>query len=167
MIDFTPEVVILCAATLAGLLIGGSLLVNILTVVSLRTAAKERQLINRELFGLVKKIEGLTASRREQILKHYDGLLEVLSNKLPAAVATHTSQIIFDAEAKILTRLAELEPNLNSDEKGKQKLDELIRSMEGLEKTIVNLTSDAVRHVMVDGRRALFETNGDIDLSLQ
>ena len=155
------------AAAAAGLFVGVSFLLSLFTIISLRSASKDRQNLNKELFGLLRKIEGLTASRREQMLKHYDGLLEVLSTKLPTAVATHTSQVIFDTEAKILTRLAELEPTLQSDEKGKEKLNELIKSMEGLERTIVNLTSDAVRNVMVEGRRSLFEGDSELDLSLQ
>lgn len=167
MLEITPNILVILCSVGVGVFIALLFSVNLFALWSLKAASRERQTLNKELYGLVKKIEGLTSTRREQMLKHYDGLLEVLSTKLPMAVATHTSQIIFDTEAKILTRLAELEPNLQSDERGKEKLDDLIKSMEGLERTIVNLTSDAVRNVMVEGRRSLFEGDSELDLSLQ
>lgn len=163
MVDLTPEIASTIVPAAVGIIFSIFFITNILTLFSLRSASKERQALNKELFGLMKKIEGLTSSRREQMLRHYDSLLEVLSTKLPTAVAAQTSQIIFDTEAKILTRLAEIEPNLNNDEKGKEKLNELIRSMEGLERTLVNLTSDAVRDVMVEGRRSLFAGDSELD----
>lgn len=154
----------LVVAGLVAFLFGAHLLVTLVALIAARNAQKERTELNRELFGLLKKIEGLTSSRREQMLRHYDGLLESLTNRLPAAVASHTSQVIFEAESKILTRLAELDPDLTKDESSKARLDELVRHMESLESTIVNLTADAVKHVMVDGRRALYEANPDLDI---
>lgn len=124
---------------------------------SLRAANKERQEIHRQLFGLVCKIEGLTASRRESMLRHYDKLLDNLSNRLPPVIAAHAGQTIFETESKILARLAEIEPNLHTDAVTKQKMDELIVAMENLEHTIVSLTSETVRKVMTDARRDLFE----------
>lgn len=153
-------------SAIGGLALGLQLVINIITVSSLRSMGKEREILHREIFGLVKKIEGLTSSKREAMLKHYDGLLEVLSTKLPTAVASQSSQLIFETESKILARLAELEPNLQSDQKSKEKMDELIKSMECLEKTLVNLTSDAVKNVMVEGRRSLFEADSSFDVKL-
>jgi hypothetical protein len=164
--DITIDNLLIVASLVAGLLVGTHILVSVITILSLKQASKERQSLHRELFGLVKKIEGLTASRREQMLKHYDGLLETLSTKLPTAVANHTGQMIFDTESKILARLAEIEPGLAKDEAGKEKLNDLIKSMEVLERSLVNLTSDAVRDVMIDGRRSLFEGHADLDLKM-
>ena len=125
--------------------------------ITLRIASKERAEVNKEIFGLTKKIEGLTSSKREQILKSYDKILENLSARLPITIASQTSNLIFEAESKILCRLAELEPNLKENEEGKKKMDELIKSMEGLEQTLVSLTTDAVKKVFVESRTTLLD----------
>ena len=125
--------------------------------ISLRIAGREREVIHREIFGLVRRMEGLTSHRREQIIKHYDKMLDTLSCRLPTAVASQASQVIFDAESRILQRLAELEPELRNDEIGRRKMDDLIKSMENLEHTLVSITSDTVRKVMVEGRAKLLE----------
>lgn len=162
---FTDSTIVLLAAV-AGLALGLQLVINIITITSLKSMAKEREQLHRELYGLVKKIEGLTSSKREAMLKHYDGMLESLSTRLPTAVAAHSSQLIFETESKILARLAELEPNMQSDQNSKDKMDELIKSMECLEKTLVTVTSDAVKNVMVEGRRSLFEPDASFDVKL-
>src|SRR5688572_10532040 len=77
-------------------------------VLALRSANRERHALHKELFGLTRKIEGLTAHRREQVLKHYDKILDSLSVRIPTTVASQASQLIFDTESKILARLAEL-----------------------------------------------------------
>lgn len=131
------------------------LVITILLVV--RSASRERVALEREMFGLMKKLEGLTSSKREQVLKHYDSMLETLSMRLPPAVAAQTSKLIIDTESRILSRLAELEPNLRGDDESRHKMDELIKNMEHLEETIVATASDAVRSVMIDSRRSLFD----------
>jgi hypothetical protein len=72
-------------------------------------------------------------------------------------VAAQASKLVIDTESRILTRLAELEPNLKGDEESRRKMDELIKQMEHLEETIVATASDAVRSVMIDSRRSLFD----------
>jgi len=141
---------------LAGLL-GLQLLLTIYMGVSLYIASRERAAMNREIFGMLRKIEGLTSHRREQVLRHYDKMLESLSHRLPPLVASQTSQMIYDTESRILTRLAELEPDLRADPKGQEKMNSLIASMENLEHTIVTLTADTVKRVMVEGRRSLID----------
>jgi len=128
---------------------------------SLRIAAHDRTKLNRELYGLVNKIEGLTANKRDQMLKHYDKILDDLSNRLPPTIASQAGQLIFETESKILSRLAELEPNLKDDELGQRKMDELIKNMENLESTIVNLTSQTVSNVMAQSRKELFDDSLD------
>ncbi|NDC39705.1 MAG: hypothetical protein EBZ48_16965 [Proteobacteria bacterium] len=123
----------------------------------IRAHNRERATMEREVFGLLRKLEGITATKREQILRHYDSMLDTLSLRLPPAVAAQTSKLIVDTESRILTRLAELEPNLKSDEGSRKKMDELIKQMEHLEETIVLTASDAVRSVMLDSRRTLFD----------
>lgn len=143
------------------ILMGCALLVQLglasYMAINLRAAAKDRHLINKELFGLVKKIEGLTSHRREAVLRHYDRMLETLSFRIPTTVASQASHAILDAESKILTRLAELEPDLSNDSVAKRKMDEIVRSLEGLEQTLVLLTSETVRRVMLEGRTTLVD----------
>lgn len=160
---FNPLVLI---AGIAGLIIGLQIILSICLVVALRVAGRERIAIHREIFGLVKRLEGLTANRREQVLKHYDAILDNLSKTLPPTIAAQTSDIIFDTESKILTRLAELEPNLKHDELSRRKMDDLIKNMENLEKTIVVLASDTVRRVMTESRRVLLDDTSVSDSSL-
>lgn len=156
MSALTPEMLMIVCVSAGSFLLLLSIVLSISVLLALRKAAREREIVNRELSGLFERIERLTSSGREQILKHYDGLLESLSQRLPTAVAAQASEVIFDTESKILFRLAELDPSLNKDAESRRKMDELIKSMEGLERTIVDLTSDAVRHVMVEGRQSLF-----------
>lgn len=130
---------------------------------SLRTNVRERREISKELFGLVRRIEGLTAERRAHVLRHYDQMLGDLSRRLPPAVAAELSDIIFDVESKVLTHLASLEPTLAPEDRA--KFDDLIRSMENLERSIVGLTADTVARVMKEGRRTLTKDEAFNDLS--
>lgn len=117
------------------------------------------------MFGLVRRIEALTSNRRELMVKQFDRMLANLSTRLPSTIAAQASQRIFETESKILTRLAELEPNLKKDEISRRKMDDLIRSMEGLEQTIVALTAEAVRKVMVESRSDLLDAENYSDSS--
>lgn len=147
--------VLLMAAVIIGSL---QIIVMLLVLVGLRANSKDRYKHSKELFGLTRRIEGLTAERRQQILSHYDSLLEKLSNKLPILVAAQAGERIFDTESKILTRLADIEPLVKDNPTADKKMNELISSMESLEETIINITSEAVRDVMSEGRRSLFDS---------
>lgn len=159
------ETATLVTAALLGLFIGLQLLLAVVAFVSFRTAGRERAELHKEMFGLVRRIEALTSHRRELMLKHYDSMLETLSVRLPPAIAAQTSQVIVDTESKILTRLAELEPALKHDEISRQKMDELILSMEKLEHTIVAQAAETVRRVMAEGRRSLLDDERYQELS--
>lgn len=139
------------------------LFLTLCTISALRQAGKERNEIHKEMFGLIKKLEGLTASRRELMSKHFDKILDNLSLRLPPTIAAQASQTIFEAESKILARLAELEPNLKRDQVSQQKMDDLIKSMEKLEHTIVALTAESVRKVMLESRQSLFADEAEND----
>jgi hypothetical protein len=145
--------VLSCALCVAVVL---QLVISLYMFGSLRSARKEREKLNREMFGLLRKIEGLTASKREQMLQHYDQILDSLASRLPPTVASEAGQIIFEMESKILNRLAELDPGIKDDEVSQRKMDDLIKSMENLEATIISLTSDAVHKVLADGRQDFF-----------
>jgi len=146
----------LLVAVILGAAVVLQFVLGIYMAASLRIASCERARLNKEMFGLLRKIEGLTAGRREQMLKHYDTILDEISNRLPPTVAAEAGQMIFEMESKILSRLAELEPNLGEDEASLKKMEGLIKSMEGLEATLVSLTANTVRSVMASRRRDLF-----------
>ena len=155
MLDLTQDGNVVLTVLLAVAVVF-QLLLTLYMAASLRIAERERARLNRDVFGLLKKIEGLTSSRREQMLRHYDKILEQLSVQLPPAIAEEAGQLIFDTESKILTRLAELEPDLKNDTQSQEKLDELIKSMESLEATIVSLTANTVQSIMARSRKDLF-----------
>ena len=113
---------------------------------------KETSELLKETHGCMRKIEGLTASRREAFVKQYEKLHEQLTTRVPITVASHASTSIFEAEKKILTRLAELEPQMKADPVSLRKFDDLIRTMEDLEQTIVTLTAESVKKVLHDSR---------------
>ena len=159
-----PITAILLAA--GAVLVTLQLALSIIMLISLRISSRERALLNREMFGLVKKLEGITASRREQMLRHYDRMLEGLMKRLPPTIAAQTGQVIFETESKILTRLAELEPSLKTDEDTQKKMNELIKSMESLDRTLVACTADTVRSVMAESRRSLLDDEAMDDISL-
>ena len=108
----------------------------------------------RELYGIMKKIEGLTATRREQLMLEFDRIVQTLSLRLPTVVSAHVGDAVFDAESKILKRLAEVDPSIK-DEKNKEKMDELIKSLEGLQESLVTVTTETVRKALLDARKDL------------
>jgi hypothetical protein len=130
-------------------------MISLAVLASLRANAHDRAKNTKEVFGLVRKLEGITAENRTQLLRHYDSLLQGLIARLPATVASEAGDMIFDTESKILKRLAELEPALHSSDEARKKLDEIVTAMEGLESTLVSLTSKAVREAMEEGRREI------------
>lgn len=138
--------------------------VSIFVLLWARSSSKEMTHLVREAYGSLRKVEGLTASKREQIAKQYDKIIDSLTTRLPITIASHASQTIYEAEKRILARLAELEPNLKDDEKGRQKMDDLIRTMENLEETIVALTAESVRKVLVETRADIL-TDQEISLA--
>ena len=140
-----------------GVLAALQLLLAFCMGISLLVAARERRTLHREMFGLLKKIEGLTATRREQMIRHYDRMLEGLSLRLPPAIAAQASSRIFDMESRILTRLSELEGSQGQDQSNRAKMEELVKSMESLEQTVVALTSETVKTVMLDSRKRLLD----------
>jgi hypothetical protein len=154
----TPE--ILTALVIAALML--NLLFSIWVIVCVRSMGKENQNLNKEMFGLVKRIEGLTSHRRDQVLGQFDKLVEHLSSRIPTMVAAKASERIFETESTILKRLAEIDPEL-ANEEGKEKLDSLIHSMESLEKTVISHTATAVHQVMLENRKSLFEEESASD----
>ena len=162
MFDYSSPsaTILMCGFALIALL---QVVVSALVFLSLRAANRERAVTTKELFGLMKKIEGLTASRREQVLKEYDKILESLTHRLPPIIAAQASESIIETESRILTRLAELEPSLKKDDVSFKKMDELIQSMEKLEQTLVTSTAETVERVLVESRTVLLEAPGEFE----
>lgn len=135
------------------------LLISIILVSSVKNLNRETHTLLKEAYGCLRKIEGLTASRREQLQKQYDKIMEQLTARLPVIIASQASASIFETEKKILTRLAELEPNLKDDAGAQRKLNDLIKSMEDLEHTVVSLTAESVRKVLSDSKGDFFSSD--------
>lgn len=151
-----PEEALIIAGTLATVSVVAAIGLTATLIAYVRTARAELHGATRELLSLTKRLEGLTALRRERMVRHYDAMLATLSTRLPTSVASQVSPLVVEAEAKILRRLEELEPAM-TDEGAKQKMSDLVKSMERLEHTIVSLTADTVQQVMHEGRRSLLE----------
>lgn len=164
MLEIT-ETHLFFVGVVAASLILTQLLLGVYLIASLRSAERERAAANKELFGLVRKLEGLTSHKREAMTRHYDKMLETLMARLPVSIAARAGEQIFETESKILSRLAELEQSSKEDEGARVKTDELIKSMEKLEQTVVSLTAETVQKVMSEGRRALFEEQSIDDFS--
>lgn len=130
--------------------------VTVFIVLHLRATAQRHDRLHNQTFALMKKVEGFTAPKREEVLRNFDELLERLRTELPHQLTAEVGERIFEAETKILSRLAELEPNLAEDEVARRKMEELIRSMEQLEAKITVTAVDAVISVLRDTRHTLF-----------
>jgi hypothetical protein len=117
--------------------------------------SRERQRLGRELIAVVKKIDGLTSDRREQILRHYDGILGELAAEMPERIVRETGHRIFEAESRILTRLAELEPDLKNDPVSREKMNELIEVMEYLETAVAEIAATTVRDALGEARQTV------------
>jgi hypothetical protein len=141
-------------------ILAAQLVVSLYMFFTLRAAARARSALSKEMFGLMRKIEGLTAQRREQVLTHLDRVLDSLSVRLPTNIASKVSDLVFETERQILARLAELEPHLKNNEANREKMEELILTMEKLEETVVGITAEGVQQVVLESRRALFEEDG-------
>ena len=89
--------------------------------------------------------------------KQFDKILSDLALRLPPTIAAQAGQTIFETESRILSRLAELEPDLKNDHQSREKMDDLIKSMEALETTIVTVTADTVQNIMASNRQAIFD----------
>lgn len=137
----------------------------IYTLLVLRSASKERKVLNRETFGLLRKVEGLLARKQEKITKEYDRLLEQMTLQVPVVIAREAGNEIFETEKYVISRLAELELEVHDDEVAMQKMETIIKTMEGLETTIIRATSKAVERVLVENRRELF-SDDDSDSQL-
>lgn len=139
---------VLCALNFIGVLY---------TLYSLKKSSIESTRINRETFGLLKKVEGLVARKQERLTREYDQLLEKMATQVPIIVAREAGKEVFEAEKYVLTRLAELEPALSEDAISLQKMETIIKTMEGLENVVIQSTARAVESILVEKRKSLFD----------
>jgi len=135
------------------------------SIVYLRRLAREVLAANREMFGLTKKMEAMTASRRAHFVHEYDKIVNQLLRKLPANIAAKAGDSIFTTQKQILTRLAELEQLAGTDRESRKQMEEIILSMEQLEAQLVRVTADTVIEVMSDTRKRILEDERFADLT--
>lgn len=141
------------------------LLFILAAVFALKHFRSEQRKLNRDTYGIMRKIEGLTSRKRDQMAKHFDKILEELSMKLPSTIAARAGEKIFETEKQILSRLAELEPQLRDDKESLEKMDTIIKTMEELEATLIQVTSESVYSVLLENKRSLFSDEDDENLA--
>ncbi len=134
-----------------------NLLVALGVLLALRSSARERREHRREIEVMVQKIEVLTAPTRERVIGRYDGMLASLVEKIPEKVMRETGRKIFDAESRIIARLAEIEPNLKRDPVGREKMNEIIESMESLESSVSTIAAETVDDALRAAREELLD----------
>lgn len=126
-----------------------------------RAADIERGRLHQELFGLMKRIDGLSSGRRALITYQFDNMLESLSKQLPTRIASEAGQKILDTESQILKALSEIEPALAGDKLLESRLEQVVHSMENLETVVVSVTCESVRQAIVDVRQSLLAPDGN------
>ena len=126
-------------------------------------ASKEQSRLYHELFGILRKIEGLSSGRRALIAHNLDILLEQLVKQLPSRIAAEAGEIIYKTESSMLKALADLEPNLPQLPGMKERVEKLVVSMEGLESTVVLLTTETVRQAILDTKRSILDADSHED----
>lgn len=128
-----------------------------------RTEAKTRERFLRGVYGILKKIEGLTADRRTQMLFRYDQLVERLQRRLPTIVANRISAEIEELESGIISRLSAIDADLLSDGGDPEELEQLLKTMERLERAVLTITTDTVRESLNEGRQ-VFSSQSSSDM---
>lgn len=116
--------------------------------------------LRQELFGLMRRIEGLSTGRRALITYQFDNMLESLVKQLPTRIANEAGQRIVDTESQILKALSEIEPALAEDRVLQSRLEQVLHSMENLEAVVVSVTCESVRQAIVDVRQTLLSQDG-------
>jgi hypothetical protein len=126
-------------------------------------ANQERTRLYHQLFGILRKIEGLSSGRRALIAHNLDILLEQLAKQLPSRIAAEAGEIIYKTESSMLKALADLEPNLPQMPGMKERVEKLVVSMESLESTVVLLTTETVRQAILDTKRSILDADSHED----
>jgi hypothetical protein len=127
----------------------------VLALYCLHRALSEHRRTTEEMRLMVRKTEAITADEREQIVRLYDRFVQRILRRLPDELAETTEEALFRTEELILRRLAELEPNLRHDPQARTRLDDIIRSMETLNDSIIRVNVDAVERALRENRESL------------
>ncbi len=144
---------ILGASIFVGLLLLQVILSVYMTIVLL-VSSRDRKQLNRETFGLLKKIEGLTSERQQQLKARYAHAISGLQDRLPIAIASQVGERIYQTESAILRELAALEPNL-ADPTSRRRFDDLIKTMESLEEELIRVTAQTVHTILEESAGAV------------
>lgn len=124
---------------------------------SIRQSHRERLVTDKELYGLIRRVEGMTASKQEQVLLYFDELLEGMHTKLPLAIAEEAAGLIRDVESNILSKISHIELSRASQNREQaEHTTDLMLAVESLESTVQKLTANAVHNIMSNTRRHLF-----------
>ena len=130
-------------------------IVAVYVTVVLLIGSKGSKRINRETFGLLKKIEGLSAEKHERLEIALDNLLDDLMEKLPVTVAGRLGDELLQLENHVLRHLAEIDPDLASLEGENERVSKLLRSMERLEDAVVRAAADTVQRVLLEQKASI------------
>lgn len=125
-----------------------------------RAAERERGQLHQELFGIMKRIEGLSTGRRALITYQFDNMLDLLIKQLPTRIASEAGQRIFDTESQILKVISEIEPGVGENGVLRERMEQVVKSMENLEAVVVSVTCESVRQAIVDVRTTLLSPEG-------
>ena len=132
---------------------------------SLRQGNRERESLHREMHGILRKLDAITSEKRELFAKEFDQIIETLSVRVPAVVASEAGERIFEAESKILSRLSKLEGDVTAGSDEQKDMEDLIKSMEKLDTELVSAASDAVHDVLIESRERFFSDYRDLEAS--
>jgi hypothetical protein len=155
----TDDTIFFLLSSFSAAVIALALVSSAAMLLALRRFSRDRENTQRSLDDIGTRLEALTGQLSDRYLNttdtNYSSVLDSLVERLPNVVAQETGNQIFETESKILTRLAEIDPMLRNDVEAQRKMDEIIRSMENLEKNIIGLTAAAVKTVMIEKRDEL------------
>lgn len=144
---------VLGASIFVGLLVLQVILSVYMTIVLL-VSSRDRKQLNRETFGLLRKIEGLTSEKQQQLRSQYARAIAGLQDRLPIAIASQVGERIYQTESAILRELAALQPNL-ADPSAKRRFDDLIKTMESLEEDLIRVTAETVHTILEESAGAV------------
>jgi hypothetical protein len=137
----------------AVLLGGFQLLVMVAALRLIRKTNRERRQFDRNVTDTLQQMEVVMMRDRNQLASHYDNMLESLSSRLPSVISTRAGDAVFEIEKQVLAKLAAVHPNLDIDD---EEVDNLIRTMERLEDSVIAATGDVVRETILESRKGIF-----------
>lgn len=131
----------------------------LLIVLSLKTARSQKnaEKLHTAMFGLMKRIEGMTSDKRTKMITEFDHVLDRLSTRLPPVLASRAGQALYEAEKSLLQKMVSLEARLDQTPQEQEELNQIIESLESLDTQIIALTADTVHEVMLESRKHLFD----------